>query len=676
MKIKNLIGIAILGICFSSCYNLDLQPKGLITEDVLFSNEAGVTSYFTGLYSYLPIEDFQFRVDRGDGYRSGDPWDNWNCIKQNLQNAAGEFDNSWTNNPNTLLDRGYWPYDHIREVNTFITHFSQYKDNFTDVRYNQLLGEARFLRAFFYFGLVKYYGGVPIITEVQSPLDDIDSLQVHRATEYNTWKFIHDDLQFAIDNMTDATDLHRASKYTAAALMSRAMLYAGTIAKYFQYLGLQTEAAAQQGLAGMTPDKANEFFGYSLAAGKMVAESGKYSLYNKNPDLVQNYVDIFLDAASTENIFIKSYFPMGITDPRNTYLIPHTWDTGLAPLPDMASFVGSESYPTLDFIRTFDHPDNWIVDTNGNPKRFDDRGEISDGLEPRLRGIVYFNGDQLRGKTFQIQRGLYTKFPWPASAIINGDQNESPNLSTNDPAVGKRIVNVANNSRLEYYNPENGAITIPSGTPAAGLIRILSDHGTYNQQGGENNCLTGMYVRKYVNYNMATPDVREHRSSQPWIIFRLAEIYLNIAEAAYETGDKVTANDYIRLIRARAGCKNLDISTNVADLNQWDYTQSTGAYDIDPGLQFIRDERYRELWAENHRWFDLRRWGVADRVLNRYIPRILSCYYVIDEGKYIYLDEREMSQRNWTANKNIYYGGIPAGEINKNPNLLPQNPLR
>ena len=676
MKIKNLIGIAILGICFTSCYNLDLQPKGLITEDALFSNEDGVTSYFTGLYSYLPIEDFQYKTDAGDGYRSGDPWGNWDCMKHNMQNMTGEFDNSWTNNPNDIQGRNYWPYDRIREVNVFINNFPNYKDNFTDVRFNQLLGEARFLRAFFYFGLAKYYGGVPLITQVQSPVDDIDSLQVHRATEYDTWKFIHDDLQYAIDNMTDAPDVHRASKYTAAALMSRAMLYAGSIAKYSQYLGFQNEVAYQQGLAGMTPDKAAEFFGYSLTAGKLVAESGKYSLYTKNPDLVQNYADIFMDASSSENIFIKSYFPSGTYDPRNTYLIPHSWDAGMSPLPDMSSFVGSESYPTLDFIRTFEFPANWIINPDGTPKRFDDRGEIRDGLEPRLRGIVYFNGDQLRGKTFQIQRGLYTKFPWQASAIVNGDPNESPNLSTNDPNVGKRIVNTRSDTRLEYYNPANGSISVPSGQPDPGLIRILSDHGTYNQAGGENNCLTGMYVRKYVNYNMATADVHEHRSSQPWIIFRLGEIYMNIAEAAYETGDKATANTYIRLIRQRAGCNSLDISSNPANLNQWDYTQTSGLYTIDPELQYIRDERYRELWGENHRWFDLRRWGVSARILNRYIPRILSCYYVIDEGKYIYLDEREMSQRSWTANQNIYYMGIPGDQINKNPNLLPQNPLR
>ena len=670
MKIKNLIWIAIFGFILNSCHDLDLKPKGLIGEAELFSNEEGVMRYLTGLYSFLPIEDFHYKPDRGDGYRTGDPWGNWEFMKQCLQNSSGEFVNSWTQDISRTRD--YWPYERIREINVLINGLPNYKENFSTASYNNLLGEAHFIRGYIYFALAKFYGGMPIIKNVQYPTDPEDELAVSRNTEYDTWKFVYDDLQFAMDNMSDVPNVLRANKYTAAALMSRAMLYAGCIAKYNQYVPMQDEEAYQKGFAGMTPDKANEFFNYSLTASKLIVESGKYSLYMKQPsNLIQNYVDMFLDEGSSENILIKKYFPMGTYDPRNTYLIPHNWDAGLAPNPDMSSFVGSNGYPSLDFVRMFEIPDNWIVDASGNPKRFTDRGEIREGLEPRLRAIVYFNGDELRGHTFQIQRGLYTKFPWPASNIIHGDVNEIPNRDDNPAATGKRILNTAS-SRDQYYNPVDGTIATYNESPPAGLVRILSRHGTYNRGGGENNCLTGMYVRKYVNYNMATPDVREHRSDQAWIAFRLGEVYLNLAEAAYELGDKTTAASYIKKIRERAGCKVTDMPIDATDVS----TELNIPYPIEKSLQYIRDERRRELWAENHYYFDVRRWRTADRVINRYIPRILSCYYVIDEGKYIYLDEREMNERNWTANRNIYYWGINSGHINRNPNLLPNNPFR
>ena len=669
MKIKNLVWIAIFSIGFISCHDLDLTPKGLIGEAELFTNEDGVRRYFTGLYGFMPIEDFHYMTNGGDGYRSGSTWGNWEFMKYCLQNASGEFVNSWTTSPN--VSRNYWPYEQIREVNVFINGFPEYRDKWSERRYNELLAEARFIRAYMYFGLAKYLGGVPIITKVQYPTDPMEELMVPREKEYDTWKFIYEELKFAMDNMADEVDVHRATRYTAAAAMSRAMLYAGSIAKYSQYLRYDNEQAYEEGYAGMQPNQANEFFGYSLQASKFLVESGKFSLYNKYSDKIQNYVELFLDPSSSENIFVKSYFPMGIVDPRNTYLIPHNWDAGLAPNPDMSSFVGSNGYPSLDFVRMFELPDNWIIDPDGNPKRFNSRGEIRDGLEPRLRAIVYFNGDQLRGKTFEIQRGLYTKFPWPASAITNGEQTEIPNQPSNSPEFGKRVYN-SSNSRYQYYViATDNIVTVTTGDPPAGSVRILSDHGTFNRSGGENNCLTGMYVRKYVKYSMATEDVREHRSDQSWIAFRLGEIYLNLAEAAAEMGDNTTAAEYIKRIRERAGCKNVNLPIDNTDVGTALY-----GYPLTATLQYIRDERYRELWAENHRWYDLRRWRTADYVLNRYIPRILSCYYVIDEGKFIYLDEREMNQRTWTANRNIYYLGIASAQFTRNPNLYPQNPLR
>ena len=652
MKIKYLLLIAIVGFCFSSCHDLTLEPKGMLGENEMFGSEAGVEKVFAGLYDFLSIEEFLYMARNEDTpYRKGDgddPWGTWEAMKHNLQNMSGEFVNSWIQINNDGAN--YWPYDYIREINSFIVAFPNYKNNFsTEAVYNNLLGEAHFLRAFYYFGLVKRYGGVPIIKDVQSPTDDPEILAVPRNTEYDTWKFIHDDLQFAIDNMSGgnnaAKDVTRANKYIAAALMSRTMLYAGTIAKYSQYLGFDNEAAYQQKLAGIDPSKANEFFQYAYDAGKIV-EQGGYALYTAGyPDKAENFAKLFLDPASSENIFIKQYTMSAHDgDAQKTFLIPHSWDAGMSPNPSMSSFVGSQSYPALDLMRMYDFPE--IVNADGTPKRFAARGDIRDGMEPRMRGCMYFSGDELRGSTFDIGRGLYKTFTWKASEIVNGLEGEAPNMN------GNRIVS-SRSERNEMYEG----------------IYIIPQHGTRNNEGGENNCLTGAFVRKYVNPDMPLNNAREHSSVQPWIVFRLGEIYLNTAEAAYELGKKTEAFDYIEKIRVRAGCKVTRPADNSTVSNQY-------GYPIDGNLQFIRDERYRELWGECHRWWDLRRWRIADQVYNRWTPRILTCYYVIDEKKFIYLDEREMGNRTWTAEKKCYYQSIPAGEINKNPNLLPQNPLR
>src|SRR5690606_18499203 len=118
------------------------------------------------------------------------------------------------------------------------------------------------------------------------------------------------------------------------------MLYAGSIAKYTESLGFKaTELAAQQGLAGMEPSQANEFFQYAVDAGKVV-ESGPYSLYNKDANKADNFANLFLDPTSPETIFVKEFDK---NSPNNNVL-KHNYDALMSPSPDMSSFVGSQSY--------------------------------------------------------------------------------------------------------------------------------------------------------------------------------------------------------------------------------------------------------------------------------------------------------------------------------------------
>jgi starch-binding outer membrane protein, SusD/RagB family len=208
----------------------------------------------------LPIEDFIYYANSPNnnltlsykGYMPGNNY--WQAYKNSLASMSGEI-YGW----NVDIKEegvGYWPYNHIRIVNTFINNFPNYKSKYDDATYNSLMGEARFLRAFFYQGMAKRYGGVPIVTEVKDPVTTpAEELQVPRATEYDTWKFIYEDLKFAMENMSATSVSGRANKYVAAALMSRSMLYAGRVAKYTQYLGFESDAAVQGGFAGMDPSK-------------------------------------------------------------------------------------------------------------------------------------------------------------------------------------------------------------------------------------------------------------------------------------------------------------------------------------------------------------------------------------------------------------------------------------
>ncbi|MBV5313687.1 MAG: RagB/SusD family nutrient uptake outer membrane protein [Prolixibacteraceae bacterium] len=636
MKIKLILFTLIFGFAVSSCEELELKPKGILGEPELFGTAYGVQKYFVQLYMNLPIEDFIYYANNSPSNNSGFngymPGNNnyWQAYKNSLATMGGEI-YGW----NVDLNEGgvgYWPYDRIRIVNVFINSFPNYKSKYDEAIYNSLMAEARFLRAFFYQGMAKRYGGVPIISEVQDPINTpAEELQVPRSTEYDTWKFIYEDLKFAMENMNPTSVSGRANKYVAAALMSRSMLYAGRVAKYTRYLGFETEAAMQGGFIGMDPSKAEEFFQYAYDAGLLI-KNGPYALYTKNyPDKATNFANLFLDKTSSENIFVKGYD--GLT-------FGHCYDALMSPNPDFSSFVGAEGGPVLQFMQMYDFPA--LTDAQGKPVRFDKRSDIKNAMEPRLQGTCYFDGDVLRGKTFSIQRGIYVKYTGTTADAQNGS-NAAPINATSNRKLG---------NKGEKYNN----------------VLITGDHGMFSGRGGENNAFMGAFIRKYIDVNRPTNLVNVNKSNQSWIVFRLAEIYLNTAEAAYELGKRTEAFDYVQAIRERAGSKvtrpTIDQTTN-----------SPYGYPIEAGLQFIRDERARELYCENHYWWDLKTWRITDQVLNNRYLRALTCYYVFDEGKYIYLDEINRDNRTKTASKRAAYEKIPQGEINKNPKLLPQNPL-
>lgn len=216
----------------------------------------------------------------------------------------------------------YWPYSRIRDINVFLAAIETNKGKYTEDKYKEYLGEGHFLRAYYYFGLAKRYGGVPLIDEVQDPTADIETLQVPRSTEYDTWKHIYEDLKYAMENASsDKASIHRATRYAAAALMSRAMLYAGRIAKYNQHTGI-TGPASEAGLMGISAGYAQEFFQYAYDACKFLQDAG-YKLHT-GADKTTAFVEVFTKDETEEDIFVKAYGANATTPLMQTFTIVMT----------------------------------------------------------------------------------------------------------------------------------------------------------------------------------------------------------------------------------------------------------------------------------------------------------------------------------------------------------------
>lgn len=630
--IKYLLLMLVLMFTIASCHKLTLEPKGILDDAALLGNETGVETYLAGVYMNLPIEDFSYYVDQG--FKSGN--NDWDASKHWLMSVDGEAV-GWPGGIDGAGGFGYWPYDQIRKINTMIENFPNYKAGYEEKAYNALLGEAHFLRAFYYFGLVKRYGGVPIIDSVQSPTADSASLAVPRSTELAVYKFIQSDLQFAMDNMAATSALGRANKFAAAALMSRAMLFAATIAKYGSYTTASPDPAAKAGYVGIPASDAKDFFTASYDAANFFDTQGSgYELVGENAaDKEQNYVDLFLNDNSKGNILIKQYSTA-------SNLFYHSYDGSVSPSGDFSNWPGSEVYPSLESVELFQKLP--IVNADGTPRRFDNRDQLLQELEPRLKATVYFSGMSLRGNTYDIRRGFYRTYNGTAADAQDG--------------VSSAPINATSNRTISTSRYQTD--------PALGGGAVAGKHGMWG--GIENNTVTGFFVRKYVNYKASQVEAAGNGSHQSWIVFRYAEILLNKAEAAYELGKKQEAYALIARIRNRAG------ATVWTPKGAPSTVFTVNGQTVDENLQFIRDERGREFLFENHLWWDLRRWRVADKVLNQTKLHGLMPYLVLKENKYIFLREYNTEGKTYTFNVRYYYEPIPAGEINKNPSLI-QNPI-
>src|SRR5688572_29812536 len=202
---------------------LDVPPIQVLPNEVAFSDPALVLSILGDLYNrHLDFAS----LDNG-----------WRSFADFSESFPSE------NGSDFIVTRtgwGYgewatWDYTYIRELNLFIERDSA-STALPDADKRRFMAEARFLRANYYFEMVKRMGGVPLITSslaYEPGKDDVASIQIPRAKESDIYDFVISEAEAIKDQLPrDPAQKARASKGAALAMEARAALYAGSIAKY------------------------------------------------------------------------------------------------------------------------------------------------------------------------------------------------------------------------------------------------------------------------------------------------------------------------------------------------------------------------------------------------------------------------------------------------------------
>jgi len=521
---------------------LNTEPLSDLTTEEVFSSSPQVFSILANLYNrqvdFSSVKSWISMADFSESFVSDNGADQVAILRRNSWNY-----DSWNN----------WDYGYLRDINLFLEQ-AEKATVLSEADKTRFLAEARFLRANYYFELVKRMGGVPIITKplVYDYSGSTDALQFPRAKEHEVYDFIISEAE-AIKNLlpTDANQKGRATKAAALAMEARAALYAASIAKYGTSTPLVTLPGGE---VGITASMATSYYTKALAAAKEIISggAGSYSLYNKKPnDLQENFASIFYDKGNNpESIWIEDFQLKTIK--------VHGFSVSNQPRFGAEEEEGGRINPSLNLVQAFEKLDNTfapipVKDASGNPIYYAKQIDAFAGRDARLGGTVILPGTAFKLRPVDIWAG----YQLPNGSILSGDDRGSQR-------------------------------PLPDGSTA----QVVGFDGPI--VGKEHTAQTGFYIRKYLDPAIGSGS-RGTQSEIPFIRYRYAEVLLNAAEAAFELGSTADAVTYMNQVRARAG---LIIPLKAGDIT----------------FDRIVHERRVELAFEGHLLYDMKRWRLAHQI--------------------------------------------------------------
>ena len=205
------LGISLLLSVMSSCSDfLEENPYGTVTPDTFYETEQDAIMAGTSCYKMMsnPTDFWAPGLDAVGNIQSDDifPFLGWTGLLPTYQ-----FDE----NHETV--KGVWnaAYKGISRCNTCIDNVNPME--IQEKIKNEVLGQARFIRAYWYFRLVRLYGGVPLVVNEYTSLEN---LYPERASVEDVYKQIIEDLTFAVDNLPVQWSLAEAGRVTKGTAMS------------------------------------------------------------------------------------------------------------------------------------------------------------------------------------------------------------------------------------------------------------------------------------------------------------------------------------------------------------------------------------------------------------------------------------------------------------------------
>lgn len=218
--------------------NIDLEPEGIITADGYFKSAEDYEKALTALYERLNVESYDLWMDGvTDNGLVTHSWNRGYDLGRGIGSTASSF----------LADKWDKGYISVQRANNVINNIDKYQwpGGESDANRNQVLGEARTLRAYFYLDLVSIFGHIMFYTENPATVAESENVkQVQDPKE--VFDFILDDLDKAIAGLPDKpSNKSKIGKPAARLLRARAAAYAAGYLNDKSYFQITLDETAQ-----------------------------------------------------------------------------------------------------------------------------------------------------------------------------------------------------------------------------------------------------------------------------------------------------------------------------------------------------------------------------------------------------------------------------------------------
>ncbi len=602
-KIFLIAFISFLVFTISSCKKgfLDQVPQDRTTIGQVFAHKNTVDKYLANVYSYVRDEASQRYIG---GSTSGGPWTgasdeaefDWGFVFSNYMNVG-----SW--GPTTGVVNDFWSgyYTGIRSATYFMAHVGECKEITNQANGAQLLaryiGEARALRAYYYYNLLKIFGPVPIIgDDVIAPDAPIGNVRLARSPYDSCVDYIAGEFDKAAADLSDkifdpgGADKGRMTRSVVMAYKEEMLLIAASPL----YNG-NSDYASLKNADGT----------------QLINQQADASKWNR--------------AAAAAKAFLDTY-------------VPATYDL----FKENDGSGNLDPYASCRDVMYTDWNKEWIfakVGADPGTRQYEGTPYHS-GADAAIRGSGGLGATQQMVDAYFMDNGL--SITDPGSGYVENGFSAADGKYTK---AGTYNMWVNREPRFYVGITYNGSTWLNTTTSSGTVTTETFYTGNSGKKvGGNDYSPTGYIVRKNITQSYAN-------NNRSWVMFRLAKIYLDYAEALNESSPgNADIAKYVNLIRERAGIPDLP-----AGLTQ------------DQMRTAIRKERRVELAFENARYFDTRRWKIAEQTDGGpfYGMNINAGSSVDDPSFYV----RTVFE-NRVFQKKHYLWPIPQQEINVDKNLV------